>query len=188
MLLSDGEIQTSIESGWIGYSPWDLELLNPASVDMRLHEEIRIPQTLGGSRFRHNEMDMRQVIPGHTAPMILPAEGYLILPGKFLLACTQEKVTVPHDLVARVEGKSSIGRVGLVVHVTAGFIDPGFSGQITLEMANLAPWPIRIYAGMRIGQIAFERMSQPASKPYGSVGHYQNQTGATESRYSHGKS
>lgn len=178
MILSDSDIQEAIEHKQIGYSPFDPLLLNPASIDMRLHDEILVPNPLV------TEIDMREVKPGHTDPCYIDdLLGYQLDPGDFILACTQEEVTLPESLVARVEGKSSVGRVGLAVHITAGFIDPGFQGQITLEIANVSPWKITLHSGMRIAQIAFQVMNSPARSPYGVVGHYQGQRGPTESRY-----
>lgn len=181
MMLSDGEIATLIEGKGIGFLPYDEKYLNPASVDMTLHEVIRRPQ-MNGYDF-YPEVDTRAVEPGHTVPWVMSSSGYVLEPGDFILACTNEIVTLPDDIVARVEGKSSIGRIGLAVHITAGFIDPGFEGQITLEVANLAPWAIRLHPNMRIAQIAFQRLSAPAVEPYGAVGHYMGQSGPTESRF-----
>ncbi len=184
MILTDHDIASRIESGAIGYEPFDYRFLNPASVDMTLHPTLRIPKcNLDGASEDHEEIDMREVRPGHTELAEMHSGGYRLMPGRFLLACTNESVRLPDNIVARVEGKSSIGRVGLAVHITAGFIDPGFEGQITLEVANLSPWPIRLHEGMRIGQIAFQETLSRASKPYGKVGHYMNQQGPTESRY-----
>jgi dCTP deaminase len=182
-VLSDGEITTAIEGKWIGYSPYDEKYLNPASIDMTLNEIIREPRHYRLSGLVFPEIDMREVPENHTVPMKIMASGHVIKPGEFLLACTNETVELPPDIVGRVEGKSSVGRVGLAVHITAGFIDPGFEGQITLEIGNLGPWPIRLHAGMRIAQIAFQRMTQPAIEPYGNKGHYQGQQGPVESRY-----
>lgn len=177
-MLSDGEIATLIHGRGIGYEPYDAKYLNPASVDMTLSPLVRLPNYLT------DWIDVVDVQPDHTELHEIDAEGGLRLdPGDFILACTNESVELPDDIVGRVEGKSSIGRIGLAVHITAGFIDPGFSGQITLEIANLAPWSITLRPNMRIAQIAFQRMSEPSINPYGGVGHYQGQTGPTESRY-----
>lgn len=182
-MLSDGEITTAIEGKWIGYTPYDDKYLNPASIDMTLHENIRLPRHFHLSKTAYPEIDMREVRPDHTEVWRIPEDGYVLEPRHFMLACTNERVVLPSDIVARVEGKSSIGRVGLAVHITAGFIDPGFEGEITLEVGNLGPWPIRLYRDMRIAQIAFQRMSEPAVVPYGQKGHYQGQVGPVESRY-----
>lgn len=183
MMLADSEIATMISGKHIGYTPYEEKYLNPASIDMTLHETIRIPRGHHGSQYHFPEIDTKVVRQDHTMPWRMSPDGYVIESGKFLLAATNECVSLPDDIVARVEGKSSIGRLGLAVHITAGFIDPGFEGQITLEVANLAPWPIRVYPDMRIAQIAFSRMSAPAENPYGVKGHYQGQEGPVESRY-----
>lgn len=182
-MLSDGEITTAINGKWIGYTPYEEKYLNPASIDMTLHEMIREPRHFRLSGLAFPEIDMREVPLDHTVPMKINEPGHVIKPGEFVLACTNERIELPADIVARVEGKSSVGRVGLAVHITAGFIDPGFEGQITLEIGNLGPWPIRLHAGMRIAQIAFQRMAEPAVVPYGNKGHYQGQVGPVESRY-----
>lgn len=183
MILSDREIRTGIEGKWIGHEPFDPALINPASMDMRLADVIRVPRGVGHSHFAFPEIDTWAVREDHTYPWYIPADGYVLKPHGFILASTAETVTLPDDIVARVEGKSSIGRIGLAVHITAGFIDPGFCGQVTLEIANLAPWPIRLHAGMRIAQIAYQRMHEPSERPYGEVGHYQGQEGPVESRF-----
>ena len=158
-MLADHEIDTLIQHKQIGYTPYDERFLNPASVDMTLHPIIRLPKHLGLSSHSHPTLDVAEIPEGHTEPFDISTYGtYRLDPGKFMLACTNESVDIPSDLVARVEGKSSIGRLGLAVHITAGFIDPGFAGQITLEIANLGPWPIVLHQDMRIAQIAFSRM------------------------------
>lgn len=168
----------------IGYDPYDPTLLNPASIDMRLHHLIRRPmRTLYGTPIPP-EIDTAEVPSEHTSVFnIASTGGYVIKPGEFILASTMERVTLPDDIVSRVEGKSSLGRIGLAVHITAGFIDPGFSGQVTLEIANLSPWNIVLHAQQRIAQMAFMVMDSPARAPYQSTGHYQDQVGPTESRY-----
>lgn len=166
--------------------PYDEAQLGPASYDLRLAEEIRVPWMPHPDMWIEPstlELDLDEVEKGYTKPETIGPLGYVMQPGAFLLASTQEYVTIPPDLVARVEGKSSLGRVGLAVHITAGFIDPGFQGTITLEMANLLGRPIRIYPGMRIAQIAFTRMEAKPLAPYAANGHYQGQQGPTESRY-----
>lgn len=177
MLLSDGEIQTLIEGKQIGIAPFHPECLNPASVDLTLHPTIRVPNILT------EHIDVAAVPEGYTDLVTMGESGWRLDPGDFILASTTEVVELPDDLVARVEGKSSIGRLGLAVHVTAGYVDPGFRGQVTLEIANLAPWSILLRPHMRIAQIAFTRMQEPSLAPYGQVGHYANQVGPTESRY-----
>ena len=187
MMLADHEIQTMIDGKHIGYTPYDERFLNPASIDMTLHPLIRLPRHAHVSNYVYPTIDVAEVPEGHTEPFELGSlggdGGYRLDPRQFILACTNESVVIPSDLVARVEGKSSIGRLGLAVHITAGFIDPGFEGQITLEIANLGPWPIILRQDMRIAQIAFSRMSSPSAKPYGQTGHYMSQEGPTESRF-----
>lgn len=177
MLLSDSDIIEYVKQNLIGYTPFDEEKVNPASVDMTLSSQYRRPR----SYVRY--LDVRAIEPDHTEPF--NSDVMVLAPGDFILATTRERVTIPDDLVARVEGKSSLGRLGLAVHITAGYIDPGFDGQVTLEIANLAPWSIALREGMRIAQIAFQTMTHPSNKPYGSrgVGHYQGQQGAVESKY-----
>lgn len=177
MLLSDGEIETLIEGKQIGITPFHRECLNPASVDLTLHPVVRIPGLLT------EHIDVAAVPENYTEPWEMDESGYRLDPGDFILASTSEIIELPDDLVARVEGKSSIGRLGVAVHVTAGYIDPGFRGQVTLEIANLAPWAVTLRPHMRIAQIAFTRMQDPAAEPYGAVGHYSGQLGPTESRY-----
>jgi dCTP deaminase len=180
VIYTDNDICKAIETGKIGYSPFRYPLVNPASIDMTLHPVLRVPNPL------YEVLDMREVEPDHTDVVDLSEhedDWYKLEPGDFILACTNEIVRLPNDIVARVEGKSSIGRVGLAVHITAGFIDPGFEGQVTLEIANLAPWSIMLRPGMRIAQIAFQQTTSAAKVPYGKVGHYQGQSGPTESRY-----
>lgn len=183
-MLADQEIRTMIEGKHIGFAPYDDAYLNPASIDMTLSPLIRLPRHYGLSSISYPSLDVADIPEGHTDPFDMSATGiYRLDPGNFMLACTNETVIIPDDLVARVEGKSSIGRLGLAVHITAGFIDPGFEGQITLEIANLGPWAIWLHQDMRIAQIAFTRMSAPAEKPYGQTGHYQGQSGPVESRF-----
>lgn len=178
MLLSDHEITTMVEGRHIGIAPFHPECVNPASVDLTLHPMLRVPSILC------EQIDVADVPEGYTDPQeIHPDLGYRLDPGEFVLASTTEVIDLPDDITARVEGKSSIGRLGIAIHVTAGYIDPGFRGQVTLEIANLAPWSIVLRPHMRIAQIAFTRMSAPAEQPYGKVGHYAGQVGPTESRY-----
>ena len=188
-MLPDHEIDRMIRDKIIGLSPYDDALLNPASVDVTLHPVLRLPRIDTGPLGEgYPVLDVREIQSDHTVAHDMqrgpwPTGQWRIDPGQFLLASTVETLTLPDDIVARVEGKSSIGRIGLAVHITAGFIDPGFEGQITLEVANLAPWPVILRPGMRIAQIAFTVMDSPADKPYGAVGHYQGQVGPVESRF-----
>lgn len=177
MLLSDQEIETFIQGRQISITPFHPECLNPASVDLTLHPVIRTPALLT------ERIDVADVPEGYTEAWEMPEEGHRLDPGDFILASTCEVIELPDDIVARVEGKSSIGRLGVAVHVTAGYIDPGFKGQVTLEIANLAPWSIVLRPHMRIAQIAFTRMSAPSARPYNEVGSYREQIGPTESRF-----
>lgn len=166
-----------IRGGAIGITPYRPECLNPASVDLTLHPKVLVPSVLT------EYIDVAEVPEGYTEPYEMCERGYRLDPGDFILASTTEFIELPNDLVARVEGKSSIGRLGIAIHVTAGYIDPGFKGQVTLEIANLAPWSVLLRPNMRIAQIAFTRMSSPSDEPYANTGHYQGQVGPTESRY-----
>lgn len=176
MILSDQEIENYIESGTIGLEPFDVRRLQPTSVDLTLDAFIRQPFP------EVTFLDAADIRPNHMALREIPDSGYDLHPGKFILGSTCERVRLPSFLAARVEGKSSVGRLGLAIHVTAGFIDPGFDGNVTLEIVNMAPWTIRLRHGMPIGQICFMTCTPPR-KDYSMTGHYQNQRGPTESRY-----
>lgn len=183
MILSDTDINKAIARFEIQIEPYFAEQINPASYDLTLAHEYRIPDLITGQT-----LDCREVRENHTLLMrASPDENghdYILLkPGDFILASTVEEVTLDNKTVARVEGKSSLGRLGLAIHVTAGFIDPGFAGTVTLEIANLSPWMIFLRPGQRIAQIAFEKTSSPVMKDYSQKGHYQNQSGPTESRF-----
>lgn len=184
MMLADLQIARHCRNeGFALIRPFTDDQLGPASYDLRLSEEIRIPWGPHPDlAYADTTLDLDDV-EGYSKPGTIGPLGYVMEPGAFLLASTQEYVAIPADLAARVEGKSSLGRVGLAVHITAGFIDPGFQGTITLEMANLLGRPIRIYPGMRIAQIAFYRMERKPAQLYAASGHYQGQQGPTESRY-----
>lgn len=178
MLLADHQIADRISTGDLKISPFDPARVQPASVDLLLDQFLRVPRNPGA------EIDVARVWAGHTVLAEMDEDGWLMQPGDFLLASTVERVALPPDLAARVEGKSSLGRLGLAVHVTAGFIDPGFSGQITLEIANLSPWPIRLRQQMPIAQLGLIPMAAVPQRPYGRAGnHYMGQYGPTESRY-----
>ncbi|MFJ4902897.1 dCTP deaminase [Streptomyces sp. NPDC088727] len=178
MLLADHEIIDHIHTGELKISPFDPARVQPASVDLLLDQFLRIPVNPGA------EIDVARVWAGHTVLAEIDEDGWLMQPGDFVLASTVERITLPPSLAARVEGKSSLGRLGLAVHVTAGFIDPGFCGQITLEIANLSPWSIRLRRQMPIAQLALTPMSAIPERPYGRAdNHYQRQYGPTESRY-----
>ncbi|MGW9067939.1 dCTP deaminase [Streptomyces yangpuensis] len=179
MLLADHQIADRVKTGDLQIAPFDSGRVQPASVDLLLDHYVRAPARPG------REIDVARVWAGHTSLVeIEEDEGWVMQPGDFLLANTVERIVLPHDLAARVEGKSSLGRLGLAVHVTAGFIDPGFSGQITLEIANLSPWRIRLRRRMPIAQLCLMPMAGLPARPYGAAGnHYQGQYGPTESRY-----
>ena len=181
MLLSDRDIIAEIESGRVALDPWDPAMLQPSSVDVRLDRFFRVFEN---HRYPHidpaaDQSDLtREVEPAGDEPFILH-------PGEFVLASTFEVVTLPDDVAGRLEGKSSLGRLGLLTHSTAGFIDPGFSGHVTLELSNVATLPIKLWPGMKIGQLCLFRLSSPAEHPYGSAvygSRYQNQRGPTPSK------
>lgn len=190
MILSDTEIEREIELDSIDIKPFTVQQLNPASYDLRLGPELLVaewsPSWSRPKAIPVHPLDLRAVSgqPDYLRSLVLDEQQpYLLEPGEFLLACTAETVTLSRAMAGRVEGKSSLARVGLAVHVTGGFIDPGFSGQITLEIANLLHRPLTLYAGMRIAQIAFTPVLGRVRAPYGVTGHYQNQVGPTLSRY-----
>jgi dCTP deaminase len=182
MILSDRTIREELAAGRIGIDPLDESCIQPSSVDLRLDRLFRV--------FLNHTMpviDVRKDLSDLTREVeIDQGDAFILHPGEFVLGSTFEKVSLPDDLVARIEGKSSLGRLGLLIHSTAGFIDAGFSGHITLELSNVANLPITLYPGMKIGQVSFLRMTTPADVPYGSskVGSkYQGQRGPTPSRY-----
>jgi dCTP deaminase len=181
-VLSDGTIRELVEAGRIGIDPWDPALVQPASVDLRLGDSFRVFHN-----HRASAIDLRDPPSGLTEEVVLEGdESFVIHPGEFCLGRTLEWVELPDDIVARIEGKSSIGRLGLIVHATAGFCDPGWKGTLTLELNNLTRVPIKLYAGLLIAQLSFMGLDRPAQRPYGSPelgSHYQGQRAATESRY-----
>jgi dCTP deaminase len=181
VLLSDRDILAEIRAKRISVEPYDEAMIQPSSIDFRLDRYFRVFEN---HRYPHidpaaDQSDLtRMVEPDGDEPFILH-------PGEFVLGSTHEVVTLPDDIAARVEGKSSLGRLGLLTHATAGFVDPGFSGHVTLELANVATLPIKLYPGMKIGQLCFFRLSSPAEHPYGSAKYgsrYQGQRGPTPSR------
>jgi dCTP deaminase len=181
-VLSDGTILDLVEAGRIRIDPWDPSLVQPASVDLRLGDSFRVFHN-----HRTSAIDLREP-PENLTEEVTPPQGqpFVIHPGEFCLGRTQEWVELPDDIVARIEGKSSLGRLGLIVHATAGFCDPGWKGTLTLELANLTRIPIKLYAGLPIAQLSFMTLDAPARRPYGSPelgSHYQGQVAATESRY-----
>jgi dCTP deaminase len=181
-VLSDGTILELVEQGRIGIDPWDASLVQPASVDLRLGDSFRVFHN-----YRVSTIDLRNPPEGLTEEVVLAKdEAFVIHPGEFCLGRTLEWVELPDDIVARIEGKSSIGRLGLIVHATAGFCDPGWKGTLTLELNNLTRVPIKLYPGLLIAQLSFMALDSPALRPYGSPelgSHYQGQRAATESRY-----
>jgi dCTP deaminase len=181
-VLSDGTIHELVEGGRIRIDPWDPALVQPASVDLRLGDSFRVFHN-----HRTSAIDLRQPPVNLTEEVVASEEdGFVIHPGEFCLGRTLEWVELPDDIVARIEGKSSLGRLGLIVHATAGFCDPGWRGTLTLELANLTRIPIKLYPGLLIAQLSFMTLDRPALRPYGSDelgSHYQGQVAATESRY-----
>ena len=184
-VLSDGTIRRLVQEGHIGIEPWDPEMVQPASIDLRLGDSFRVFHN-----FRVAAIDLADP-PTNLTERIGLAEGesFVIHPGEFVLGRTEERVRMPDDLVARIEGKSSLGRLGLIVHATAGFVDPGFEGTLTLEITNLTRVPIVLWPGKPIAQLSFMTLDAPAERPYGHPdlgSHYHGQTEATESRYEGG--
>ena len=180
MIFSDRTIKEALADGRIGIDPLDERHIQPSSVDLRVDEIFRTFEN-----HRHPYIDPKRAQDDLTSEVRASAETpFMLHPGEFVLGSTLEVVRLGIDVVARLEGKSSLGRLGLLIHSTAGFIDPGFEGHITLELSNVAKLPIAIYPGMRIGQVSFYALSTPADHPYGSdgVGKYQGQRGPTPSR------
>ena len=182
MILSDRSIKEALSAGRIVIEPYDEGCVQPASVDLRMGRLFRVfrNHTSGTIDVKLDQADLTELIE-------VPDDGVFMLhPGEFVLGSTLERIVVPDDLVARVDGKSSLGRLGLIIHSTAGFIDPGFDGNITLELTNIATLPITLYPRMKIGQVSFMQMTTPADNPYGkgaSGSKYQGQRGPTPSRY-----
>lgn len=182
MILSDRSIRAALDDGSIVIDPLGDNAIQPSSVDVRVLPAFRV-----FANHRHPFIDTRADQPDLTE--LIEVEGdepFMLHPGEFVLGSTLERLTLPDDVVGQLNGKSSLGRLGLVVHATAGFIDPGFSGHITLELSNMATLPIAIYPHMKIGQFVFSRLDQPAEHPYGSEKYgskYQHQEGPTASRY-----
>ena len=181
MLLSDRDIRAELELGRIGLEPLDLEMVQPSSIDVRLDRFFRL-----FDNHKYPFIDPAEDQPELTRFVEVDADQPFILhPGEFVLGSTFEMVSLPDDVAARLEGKSSLGRLGLLTHSTAGFIDPGFSGHVTLELSNVATLPIKLWPGMKIGQMCFFRLSSAAERPYGSAEYasrYQGQRGPTASR------
>jgi dCTP deaminase len=182
VILSDRTLREQLAAGRILIDPFDERLIQPSSIDVRIANLFRV--------FRNHTaavIDVKLDLSDLTELIEIPDDGVFMLhPGEFVLASTYERIALPDDLVARIEGKSSLGRLGLLIHSTAGFIDAGFDGHITLELANVASLPITLYPGMKIGQVSFMEMTTAADNPYGkgAIGSkYQGQRGPTPSRY-----
>jgi dCTP deaminase len=181
VLLSDRDIRAEIESGRVALEPFDSAMVQPSSIDVRIDRYFRVFEN---HRYPHIDPAEEQA---ELTRLVEPDgdEPFILHPGEFVLASTYEVVTLPDDVAARLEGKSSLGRLGLLTHSTAGFIDAGFSGHVTLELSNVATLPIKLWPGMKIGQLCFFRLSSPAEAPYGSGAQgsrYQGQRGPTPSR------
>ncbi len=181
VLLSDRDIHTQIDSGRVRLDPWDPQMVQPSSVDFRLDRYFRL-----FDNHKYPVIDPALDQPDLTRLVeVDPTETFVLHPGEFVLGSTYETITLPDDIAARVEGKSSLGRLGLLTHATAGFVDPGFTGHVTLELSNVATLPIVLHPGMKIGQLCFFQLSSPSEHPYGSQAkgsHYQGQRGPTASR------
>ena len=180
MILSDRSIREEVTAGRIVIDPFDDGCVQPSSVDLHVDAQFRV--------FRNNrypfidvkqpQKDLTELVQGEDG------EAFILHPGEFVLGSTLERVALPDNLVARLEGKSSLGRLGLLIHSTAGYVDPGWDGYLTLELSNVANLPITIYPGMKIGQISFFRLTTAADTPYGAAGNkYQGQRGPTASRF-----
>lgn len=182
MILSDRTIREEIDAGRIVIDPFDPACVQPSSVDLHVDSQFRV---FANSRYPY--IDVKEEMPSLTEVVkVEDGEPFILHPGEFVLGSTLERVGIPDDMVARLEGKSSLGRLGLLIHSTAGYVDPGWDGYLTLELSNVANLPITIYPGMKIGQISFFRLTTPAERPYGSKGtksKYQGQRGPTASRF-----
>ncbi|MFM1784395.1 MAG: hypothetical protein RLZZ579_672 [Actinomycetota bacterium] len=181
MLLSDRDIRTQIEAGRIGLEPLNMELIQPSSMDVRLDRFFRL-----FDNHKYPFIDPREQQDDLTRFVEVDKdEAFILHPGEFVLGSTFEFVSLPNDIAARLEGKSSLGRLGLLTHSTAGFVDPGFQGHVTLELSNTATLPIKLWPGMKIGQLCFFQLSSESENPYGSSQYgsrYQGQRGPTASR------
>jgi dCTP deaminase len=181
VLLSDRDLAAELAAGRLVVEPYDAKMLQPSSIDVRLDRFFRV---FDNTRYTHIDPSIQQ----DELTSLVEANGeepFVLHPGEFVLGSTFERVELPDDLAGRLEGKSSLGRLGLLTHSTAGFIDPGFCGHITLELSNVANLPITLWPGMKIGQLCLLRLSSPAEHPYGSAGvgsRYQGQRGPTPSR------
>jgi dCTP deaminase len=182
VILSDRTIREELAAGRIVIDPFDEACIQPSSVDLHIDRYFRVfrNHTMGHIDVKQNLEELTELIE------VAEDEAFMLHPGEFVLGSTSERVALPADLVARLEGKSSLGRLGLLIHSTAGFVDAGWDGQLTLELSNVANLPITLYPGMKIGQISFIRMTTEADQPYGSAAigsKYQGQVGPRPSRY-----
>jgi len=181
VLLSDRDIRAELDAGRVKLDPYDPAMIQPSSIDVRIDRYFRL---FDNHKYpyidpREDQSDLTRLIE------VDPDQPFILHPGEFVLGATYEQVTLPDDLAARLEGKSSLGRLGLLTHSTAGFIDPGFSGHVTLELSNMATLPIKLWPGMKIGQLCFFKLSSASEKPYGSADYksrYLGQRGPTASR------
>ena len=181
MLLSDGDIRAEVAAGRVKVEPFTEAMIQPSSVDVRLDRFFRVFENHKYSVIDPSieQADLTREVA------VAPDEFFILHPGEFVLASTYEVITLPDDIAGRLEGKSSLGRLGLLTHSTAGFIDPGFSGHITLELSNVANLPVKLFPGMKIGQLCLIKLSSPAEHPYGSAvygSRYQGQRGPTPSK------
>jgi dCTP deaminase len=181
VLLSDRDIKAEIDAGRVKVEPFDGAMIQPSSVDVRLDRFFRVFEN-----HKYSVIDPSIEQPDLTREVAVEAdEEFILHPGEFVLASTYEVITLPDDIAGRLEGKSSLGRLGLLTHSTAGFIDPGFSGHVTLELSNVANLPVKLFPGMKIGQLCLIKLSSPAENPYGSAlygSRYQGQRGPTASK------
>ena len=182
MVLSDRSIREALAAGRIVIDPLNEADIQPSSVDLRIDNAFRVfrNHTRGIIDVKEDQTDLTELVE------VGPDEPFILHPGEFALGATLERVKIPNDLVARLEGKSSLGRLGLLIHSTAGFVDAGWDGYLTLELSNIANLPITLYPGMKIGQISFFQMTTAAENPYGSGvlgSKYRGQRGPTPSRY-----
>jgi dCTP deaminase len=181
VLLSDRDIRAEITAGRVAVEPFAESMVQPSSVDVRLDRFFRVFEN-----HKYSVIDPSIEQSELTREVVVePNEHFILHPGEFVLASTYEIITLPDDIAGRLEGKSSLGRLGLLTHSTAGFIDPGFSGHITLELSNVANLPVKLFPGMKIGQLCLIKLSSPAEHPYGSAvyaSRYQGQRGPTASR------
>ena len=181
MLLSDRDIRAELAASRVQVEPFDEKMVQPSSVDVRLDRFFRVFEN-----HKYESIDPSVEQSELTREIAVGADEFFILhPGEFVLASTYEVITLPDDIAGRLEGKSSLGRLGLLTHSTAGFIDPGFSGHITLELSNVANLPVKLFPGMKIGQLCLIKLTSPAEHPYGSAlygSRYQGQRGPTASK------